>query len=74
MPELDYDRSFRKRRKLCDLSFKEKLDIVFKVSIEFQAVRDVAYLYRVSLAVVRSLVRKSEKNTNFFAELNDQQT
>ena len=35
--------------------------------VEFYAVKDVAYLYRVSLAVVRSLVKKSERNPNYLS-------
>ena len=71
VPELSLDTSSRARRKLCELNFPEKLDIVYRVCIKFQPVKDVAYLFRVSVAVVRSLVRKSEKNLSFLSDIDE---
>ena len=73
VPELSLDTYRRASRKLCELSFPEKLDIVYRVCIKFQPVKDIAYLFRVSVTVVRSLVKKAEKNLSFLSELNELQ-
>ena len=69
IPELSNDISVRKRRKLCELNFKEKLEIAHKVLIEHYSVADVAILHQVKPGSVRSLANKVEKDDQVLAEL-----
>ena len=69
VPELAYDRSSKKRRKLCELSFNEKLEIAHKYLIQHYALADVAVLHQVKPRVVSFLAKKIQKDSSVLAEL-----
>lgn len=52
-PEQTTDMRCRKRRKLCELSFKERMEIAHKYLIEHYKLADVAVLYQVKPATIR---------------------
>ena len=68
VPELLYDSRGWKKRKLCELSFKEKLDIAHKYLIQHWSLADIAHLYQVKPALVKYLAKKVQKDDSVLAE------
>ena len=68
-PELAHDAVCRRRRKLCELSLKEKLEIAHKYLIEHYPLADIAQLYQVKPATVRTFAKRVEKDGQVLAEL-----
>ena len=68
-PELAHDAVCRRRRKLCELSIKEKLEIAHKYLIEHYPLADIAQLYQVKPETVRKFAKKVEKDDKVLAEL-----
>ncbi len=56
-----------KRKKI--LSLKEKVQLVHKVLVQHQFLKDVAKEYHITQPAVSNIVRKAKKNPRFLDEL-----
>jgi DNA-binding CsgD family transcriptional regulator len=61
-PELTYDAPCRRRRKLYELSLKEKLEIAHKYLIQHYSLADIAILHQVKPSTIRTLAKRIEKD------------
>ena len=68
-PELTYDAPCRRRRKLFELSLKEKLEIAHKYLIQHYPLADIAILHQVKPSTIRTLAKRIEKDDQVLAEL-----
>ena len=61
------------KRRLGQLSYKEKMDIVENVLVKLASQKDTAHKFRVTPHLVYSLVLKTRKNKSFLKELREKE-
>jgi hypothetical protein len=71
--EISYDVRQLKKRKLCDLSCSDIINIAHKVKIEHLSYKDSACLLHVKPTLVASIISKCEKDPQFLVNCKEKE-